>query len=264
MEIVRRCLRLVHESRRLRKIENASTAFVTTNSVCQGEQVFPFWPSIIREGVRINFAFTSFSWKNLAAKNAGVTVIIVGLSKQIGPASLFDGVDETVRKVPNINAYVVAYDDVYVENKTKPMQGLQPVVNGSKPADGGGLIFDADLTRVLKHEANELHNVIRPFFGAHDATHGDGRFCIWALRQQYLSLRNLPGFQERFDIVSDMRGKSTKELTRAGADVPFAFQQIRQWGDEIVFQIPRHSSEERLFFQSLTFLVAQFEVPLIS
>ncbi|NTI62904.1 class I SAM-dependent DNA methyltransferase [Agrobacterium rhizogenes] len=230
------------------KIENAATAFVSTNSVCQGEQVFRFWPSIIQEGLKINFAVTSFSWKNLAARNAGVTVCIVGLSKKNGPAKLFNGKEGTVREVENINAYLVPYDDIYVENRTKPMQGLQPVVNGSKPADGGGLIFDADVARLLRQEAKEWPDVIRPFFGAHDATHGEGRYCIWVSRAQYEYMKQLPIFQERFDIVSEMRGKSTKELTKEGADEPFAFQQIRQRGDEIVFQIPRHSSEERDFF----------------
>ncbi|WP_406645938.1 lactate dehydrogenase [Aliisedimentitalea scapharcae] len=230
------------------KIEKAAAAFVSTNSVCQGEQVFRFWPSTIKEGVRINFAVTSFSWKNLAARNAGVTVCIVGLSTQPGTAKLFDGKEGTVREVENINAYLVPYDNVYVENQTKPMQGLQPVVNGSKPADGGGLIFDADVAHTLRQEAKGYDDVVRPFFGAHDATHGVGRYCIWASRQQYECLKQLPSFQERFEIVSAMREKSTKELTKAGAHQPFAFQQVRQRGDEIVFQIPRHSSEERDFF----------------
>jgi len=234
------------------KIEQAATAFVSTNSVCQGEQVFRFWPSIIRQGVRINFAVTSFSWKNLAAKNAGVTVCIIGLSKQTGSAKLFDGKEGTVREVANINAYLVPYDDVYVENRTKPMQGLQPVVNGSKPADGGGLIFDADVAHALRRDAKDCADVIRPFFGAHDATHGAGRYCIWASSQQYERLKHLPSFRERFEIVSEMRGKSTKELTKAGADEPFSFQQVRQAGDEVVFQIPRHSSEEREFFPITT------------
>ena len=230
------------------KIENAATAFVSTNSVCQGEQVFRFWPSIIQNGLKINFAVTSFTWKNLAAKNAGVTVCIIGLSKKYGPARLFNGKEGTVREVDNINAYLVPYDDIYVENRTKPTQGLQPVVNGSKPADGGGLVFDADLARLLRQEAKEWPDVIRPFFGAHDATHGEGRYCIWASGKQYEYLKHLPNFKERFDIVSEMRGKSTKELTKEGADEPFSFQQIRQRGDEIVFQIPRHSSEDRDFF----------------
>ena len=234
------------------KVENSAAAFVSTNSICQGEQVFRFWPSIIKDQLRINFAVTSFSWKNLAAKNAGVTVCIVGISRQSGMAKLYSGKDDTVRDVPNINAYLVPYHDVYVENKSKPIQGLQAVVNGSKPADGGGLIFDADLAHQLRSEAGQESQVIRPFFGAHDATHGEGRYCIWASKAQYEALKDIPGFRKRFDIVAEMRNESDKELTKAGADSPYAFQQVRQRGNETVFQIPRHSSEEREFFPVAT------------
>lgn len=227
---------------------SASAAFVTTNSACQGEQVFRFWPRVIRDSVRIDFAVTSFKWRNLASRNAGVTVCIVGLSRSVGPARLFDGAGGQVRQVENINAYLAAYRDVYVRNETKPKQGLEPVVNGSKPADGGGLIFNADIARALRDQAGDRRDVIRPFFGAHDATHGVGRYCIWIARADYEVLRSVPLFQERFQIVAEMREKSDKPLTKAGTTTPYAFQQVRQVGDEIVFQIPRHSSEEREFY----------------
>jgi len=183
---------------------DASAAFVTTNSVCQGEQVFRFWPRIIKNGVRINFAVTSFKWRNLASRNAGVTVCIVGLSRRAGTAKLFDGVGGQVREVDNINAYLAAYRDIYIQNQTKPMQGLAPVVNGSKPADGGGLIFSADKARELRAQLPSGSDAIRPFFGAHDATHGVGRYCIWASRMDYENLRQVPAFQDRFQIVATM------------------------------------------------------------
>jgi len=240
------------KARRFIDFTDASVAFVTTNSVCQGEQVYRFWPSIISDSVRINFAVTSFKWKNLASRNAGVTVCIVGLSKQSGAAKLFDGPGGQVREVENINAYLVPYKDVYVQNATKPLQGLEPVVNGSKPADGGGLIFSQEVARALQRDAKSMAHVIRPFFGAHDATHGVGRYCIWADQSEYLELRRIPSFEQRFAIVEEMRRKSTKALTKENASTPFAFQQVRQTGDEIVFQIPRHSSEEREFFPVAT------------
>ena len=91
-------------------------------------------------------------------------------------------------------------------------------------------------------------HVVRPFFGAHDAMHGNGRYCIWASGRDYLALKNIEEFQSRFYIVSEMRGKSEKSLTNAGVDKPYEFQQIRQTGRETVFQIPRHSSESRNYF----------------
>lgn len=227
---------------------NAAAAFVTTNSICQGEQVFRFWPSVITDSVHINFAVTSFKWQNLASHNAGVTVCIVGLSKRPSSARLFGGKDGTVRTVENINAYLIPFRDVYVQNETNPVQGLQPVINGSKPADGGGLVFDKEIADGILRSAPHRKDVVRSFYGAHDSLYGASRFCIWAGSDDYRELRELPAFAARFRIVAEMRAKSGKELTKAGAATPYAFQQVRQTGEEIVFQVPRHSSEEREFF----------------
>ncbi|MEL7111493.1 MAG: DNA methyltransferase, partial [Pseudomonadota bacterium] len=226
----------------------SAVAFVTTNSVCQGEQVFRFWPSIIQDGVKIHFAVTSFKWSNLAARSAGVTVSIVGLSRNSIRAKLFDGAAGNVQTVDNINAYLVPYHDVYVENSMRPLQGLQPVVNGSKPADGGGLLFDNETARRLRVAAPKYSRLVRPFFGAHDGLYGIGRYCLWVSSSDYGDVRDIPEFKDRFDIVFKMRNKSKKVLTKEGAKTPFAFQQVRQTGDEIVFQIPRHSSEEREYY----------------
>lgn len=227
---------------------DASVAFVTTNSICQGEQVYRYWPQCISSGVRIFFAVTSFRWSNLASKNAGVSVCIVGLSRNPKTIRHFDGTGTVVRTVENINAYLVPYKDVYVRNEGAPQNGMPPVVNGSKPADGGGLIFDAEIASALKRAAPHALEVIRPFFGAHDATHGSGRYCIWATEADYVSLKDISLFQARFQMVTEMRSKSDKALTKAGAITPYRFQQIRQAGIETVFQIPRHSSESRDYY----------------
>ena len=236
------------KARKYLEYANASAAFVTTNSVCQGEQVHRFWPSIIKDSVSISFATTSFNWKNLASRNAGVTVCIVGLSKSIGSAKLFDGTGGQVRVVANINAYLAPYRDVYVQKSAKPIQGLAPIINGNKPADGGGLILDSDTAKVLRLQALDRKGVIRPYFGAHDAIHGASRYCIWASRNDFEVLQKIPGFKARFEIVAAMRGKSTKKHTKNGESEPFAFQEVRQQRDENIFQIPRHSSENREYY----------------
>ncbi|MCV0370501.1 DNA methyltransferase [Filomicrobium sp.] len=227
---------------------NAAAAFVTTNSICQGEQVYRFWPSCISDRVRISFAMTSFRWSNLASKNAGVSVCIVGIQRNPTKVRLFQGANGLVREVENINAYLIPFMDVYVKNQMKPQNGMSPVVNGSKPVDGGGLVFDRDIAEELKSATPEYARVIRPYFGAHDATHGVGRYCIWATREEYEEIKNIKAFRERFAIVSEMRAKSTKALTKAGQNNPFAFQQVRQTGTEIVFQVPMHSSATREFY----------------
>jgi hypothetical protein len=225
-----------------------SFAFVTTNSVCQGEQVYRFWPQCISDGIRISFAVTSFKWSNLASKNAGVTVAIVGLARSPKNIRHFDGAGGLVREVSNINAYLVPYEDVYVRNEMSPQNGMAPVVNGSKPVDGGGLIFGVDVASILKEAAPSYSQTIRPFFGAHDATHGNSRYCLWTSQADYLALKNIKEFRERFSIVEIMRAKSGKRLTKDGVATPYEFQQIRQTGLETVFQIPRHSSESRDYF----------------
>ena len=227
---------------------DAQVAFVTTNSICQGEQVYRFWPRCISRGVKISFAVTSFKWSNLASHNAGVSVCVVGLGRNPPNVRYFDGVEGLVRKVDNINAYLVPQSDVYVKASTKPQNGMAPVVNGSKPADGGGLIFDATHAKRLTTAAPNFRHTIRPFFGAHDATHGISRYCIWASREDYHSLREIKEFQIRFSIVTEMRRKSAKALTKAGMNTPYEFQQVRQTGQETVFQVPRHSSESRDYY----------------
>ena len=226
----------------------AQAAFVTTNSICQGEQVYRFWPQCLSCGVRISFATTSFKWTNLARNSAGVSVCIVGLKRNPQTIRYFNGIEGFVRKVENINAYLVPQTDVYVKAATHPKNGMIPVVNGSKPADGGGLIFDATLAKRLKETAPRFRHTIRPFFGAHDGTHGTSRYCIWASEEDYPALSAIEGFESRFTIVREMRRRSDKELTQSGTNTPYKFQQIRQTGLETVFQVPRHSSESREFY----------------
>ena len=226
----------------------SQVALVSTNSVCQGEQVYRFWPQCISDGVRISFAMTSFKWSNLASRNAGVSVCIVGLARNVRIAHYFEGADGHVQQVANINAYLVPNEDIYIRTETKPQNGLVPIVNGNKPADGGGLIFGAEIAERLKAAAPNFSSTIRPFFGAHDATHGNCRYCIWASAEDYIALKKIEEFRKRFSIVTEMREKSEKALTKAGKNKPYEFQQIRQTGLELVFQVPRHSSEVRDYY----------------
>lgn len=229
----------------------ASFAFVSTNSICQGEQVFRFWPRCIFGGVRISFAVTTFRWANLASKNAGVSVCIVGLSRNPRAVRFIDGGSAQVREVDNINAYLIPHRDVYIKNETHPLNKMAPVVNGNKPADGGGLVFDSDVAIALKSAAPRFSYVVRPFFGAHDATHGVGRYCIWATSEEYETLKEVDAFSKRFAIVEEMRTGSEKALTKRGASTPYAFQQIRQSGAERVFQVPMHSSATRQYYPAV-------------
>jgi len=128
--------------------EKSKSALVSTNSICQGQQVGILWPLIFENNININFAYTSFTWANLASHNAGVTVIIVGLAKAHGGLkSLYStNKDNEIfeKKVNNINAYLVSGENIIVTKKSKPLSSLTFMASGNKPVDGGNLLLTSD------------------------------------------------------------------------------------------------------------------------
>ena len=131
---------------------NAASAFVSTNSICQGQQVPILWPLIFRTGHEIHFAHTSFKWANLASHNAGVTVAIIGLSNHIdGERRLFtlDKNGETLeKKADNINAYLIPSVDVIVNKSSVPISDLHEMKFGNKSVDGGNLLLSQGRLRI--------------------------------------------------------------------------------------------------------------------
>jgi hypothetical protein len=226
----------------------AACAFVSTSSITQGEQVARLWP-ILLSNLRIRFAYTPFKWKNLAAKNAGVTVVVIGLgAKDAGNATLFQSDEDDAikkREVPNINAYLVPFRDIFIPALTKVMCPIGEIINGSKPADGGHLLLNSDEAHALVQADSLAAPYVRTFIGANDTIKGRLRFCLWIRDDQAAAALNIAPIKERTDRVVEMREKSTKPLTRAGAETPYAFQQVRQSGNETVILIPSHSSGSR-------------------
>ncbi|TAM01033.1 MAG: class I SAM-dependent DNA methyltransferase [Pusillimonas sp.] len=231
------------------KAANAACAFVSTNSITQGEQVARLWPLILGDSLRISFAFTSFKWSNLAAHNAGVTVVIIGLANRTtSKASLYEdigGEGIKCRDVDNINAYLVPYKDLVVAARSDVSSDLPYMTNGNKPADGGYLLLSSDEARDMAQQDSRTLPFIRPFIGAHDTIQGGFRYCLWISADDKNVAMSIPAIKARTNGVAKMRSESKKALTKAGADTPYAFQQIRQHGDELVILVPRHSSERR-------------------
>ncbi|WP_414611977.1 DNA methyltransferase [Stenotrophomonas muris] len=234
---------------RYARATQASCAFVSTSSITQGEQVARLWPLLLAEGLRIRFAYTPFKWRNLAAKNAGVTVIIIGLSERdTSNPLLFQSDDNdtiTKREVANINAYLIPFRDIYVPALSKPLCPIGEIINGSKPADGGHLLMKADGARALVQAEPETARYVRQFLGANDTIQGNLRYCLWITPEEAEQAMALAPIKARTDQVVEMRKKSGKALTKAGAATPYAFQQVRQTGEETVILVPRHSSETR-------------------
>ncbi len=227
---------------------NASAAFVSTNSICQGQQVPILWPLIFQTGHEIIFAHTSFKWANLASHNAGVTVVIVGISNNYNKTrqifSISDDGKNLMKEVEYINAYLVPGKNIVVDRSIKPISNdLPDMVRGNIPVDGGHLFISSE----EKNSLDELidKNLIRPCFGSDEFISGKLKYCLW-LKTCEPQIYNTSAFiKERLKKVSEARNKSEKAATRAAANTPQNFFECRQSGDEEIIGVPSISSENR-------------------
>ncbi|MFY9261639.1 MAG: DNA methyltransferase [Gallionella sp.] len=227
----------------------SAAAFVATNSICQGQQVPVLWPLIFETGHQITFAHTSFKWKNLATNNAGVTVVIVGLSRQPERNRRLYVSDKdgalTVKDVENINAYLVPAKNVIVNKSSSAISEIAPMSFGNMPNDSGGLLLKLDDVEEAVRRYGASRNFIRPFLGADEAIDGKQRYCIWVNSSEYAEALNNHWLADRFATVAAHRSASDREATKRLARMPYRFGEVRQVGDEIPIVIPRHSSENR-------------------
>jgi hypothetical protein len=229
----------------------AATAFVSTNSICQGRQVATLWPLIHGTGHEIGFAHTSFKWANLASHNAGVTVAVVGISKRpSAQRRLFSVADDgsvVVRETAHINAYLSPGANVVVEAQPEPLGQLSAMSFGSMPNDGGHLLLDvqeAD-TAIRTHGVNA--GFIRTFLGSEEFIQGKERRCIWVDDDGLARATQNDWLVQRFDAVRRQRAASSRETTSALAECPHRFGEVRQAGNELVLIVPIHSSESRAY-----------------
>lgn len=225
------------------RAQPAKSAFVTTNSVNQGRQVSLYWPAILKSDVEIFFAEPSFRWSNLAAKNAAVTVSVVGLGR-VGSSDkrVFDNGLET--KCRLIGPYLVPNVAVVVEPRARPLSKLGEMEFGSMPNDDGGLIFSPDEHARLVEQAPGLKPILRPFIGSRDSIHGTRRFCLWMDGRPLADLEALPEIQNRLKRVAAHRQNSDRESTKALAETPHLFAE-RRHREQPTMLIARHSAESR-------------------
>lgn len=228
-----------------------SSAFVTTNSICQGQQVPTLWPMVFETGHYINFAFASFKWSNLASHNAGVIVAIIGITNLTGKKRFLyadskgNGIEQ--KEVMNINAYLVPSNDVYVRSATKPINGLPLMDYGSKPADGGGLVLNTEEARSIISDESAKAFVV-PYIGSTEFIEGKQRYCLWVDDAEVLSARGNSEINKRLMDVETFRKNSTKKPTKLAAQRPHAFLEIRYGKNartSVPFIVPIHTSENR-------------------
>lgn len=235
-------------------------AFVSTNSITQGEQVAVLWGSLFsRYGLKLHFGHRTFKWSNRVdlgdghgggGQQAAVFVVIVGfgLMEWHKPKILYDYPDiagEPVsREVKNLTPYLSDGPMVLVQSRTKPIVDVSEILKGSQPTDGGNLLFTPnEAAEFIKNEP-KAEKFIKPFIGADEFINGKKRYCLWLKDASPAELRQMPRVLERLDAVKAMRLASTKEATRKYAEKPWLFTEIRQ-PDVTYIGIPRHSSENR-------------------
>jgi hypothetical protein len=227
----------------------SAAAFVSTNSICQGQQVPILWPLIFGTEHEITFAYTSFTWANLASHNAGVKVVIVGISKDIGNLRKLYSVDESddslLKQVSGINAYLVAGVDVIVEKRSSLTDDRAPVEAGGKPVEGGNLLISSSEAHQLLQQHPGASKFIKRAYGSSEYIRGDVRYCIWVADQDISNASETADFAQRFSAVATLRRKSPKVATQKGADWPHRFEEVKQSGNERVIIVPKVSSESR-------------------
>ena len=224
-------------------------AFVSTNSITQGEQVAVLWGEMQRLGMHIRFAHRTFQWTNEASGKAAVHCVIVGFGLQ-DPAVKTIYEYEDIKGLPHavpakhINAYLVDAPDVLLNKRRAPICKVPEMTNGSKPTDGGHLLLDdAEKESLIKAEP-QAAQWIRPFMGADEFINKTPRWCLWLVDCPPKELRVMPEVMKRVQGVKEMRLASTDKQTQQDAGTPTQFQKIRQPASNYLL-IPSVSSERR-------------------
>lgn len=234
-------------------------AFVSTNSITQGEQVARVWRTMLSKGIKIDFAHRTFAWTSEARGKAIVHVVIVGFSagQQNTRPTIYDYPsikgDPVPQSVSHINPYLLEASDVIVESSPTPISPvLAPVQYGNKPSDGGHLIVKEE---DLPDTNDPAAKYIRPFIGAHDLIHGERRYCIWMDAPDADAVRKSEWLRTRLMAVKKFRENSTAADTRKLASRPWQFFRVPQPSVPYI-AIPRHVSQNREWF-TVTYLTPE-------
>ncbi|HBN8607643.1 TPA: class I SAM-dependent DNA methyltransferase [Pseudomonas aeruginosa] len=224
--------------------QDADFALVATKTICQGIQVAMLWPLILDRGLSIFFAHRPFTWGNLAKDKAGVTCVIVGVSKRRRQFQrLFDG--DTLKEVSNIGPYLIGMPNVIVEKRPRRPDDLPTMDYGNKPSDGGNLIFEGkeEIQNILQ-EYPEASPLIRRYMGSQEFVRSTARHCLW-IESETLQLAELiPPIKMRFDLVRKVRSASKGKQSNDNANTPHRFVYTPH-KDGVALIVPRVTSENR-------------------
>ena len=224
----------------------AKCAFVSTNSICQGDSVALLWPNVFKNGVEIAFAYQSFKWTNNAKYNATVMVVIIGLACKTTELKLLFNSENRCTKCQHINAYLLDGPNIIISRINCSISGLPEMVFGNKPTDGGFLILDQHEKDSIVKDYPQSEKLIKKYHGADSFLYGEVRYCLWIREQDAAFAYTILPIKERLEKVRVFREASKADSTVLYADRPYLFKQ-RAHKDTDSIIVPRVTSERRQY-----------------
>ena len=222
------------------------TAFVSTNSITQGEQVETLWKSLLENNININFAYRTFKWNNEAKGKAAVHCVIIGFSKNLVKSNKKIYLDNgKILKVSNINPYLVNGPNIIVSEARISLSKKTKMIRGNQPTEGGFLLLTKEEKELLLSKDPDAIKWIKRFMGAREFIQGHERYCLWFANADMREVRKHPLLMERIENVRKMRLESSDIGTIKKADTPWLFRESNN--PETALVIPAASSENRRY-----------------
>ena len=224
---------------------NIECAFVSTNSIVQGEQVPVLWEDLFMHGITINFAHRSFIWSSEASQKAHVHCVIIGFATHNRTEKyLFE--NGIKRQVENINGYLVNADNVFIQLRGKANPNVPKLVQGNKPWDGGNLILSTEEKKNLVAKYPSAQSFVHPFIGSYEFINRKERWCLWLKGVAPNEYRNIPEIMDRLAKCAEVRRNTKTVAVQAQAETPMLFSQIRQPDSDYIL-VPETSSSSRRY-----------------
>jgi len=224
---------------------NGQCAFVSTNSISQGQQIAIFWPHIFKFGVVISFAYEAFKWSNNAKGNAGVTVVIIGLKRDDSKLVKHIFSEKLKKQVQNISPYITDNKNIFINKRSNPLTKVPELVYGNQAIDGGYLILSDDEKNKIVEQHPESLKFFKRLYGADDFINEKIRWCIWIKENQIEEAKKILPFKERIEKVKDFREESG-EVARSLSHIPYRFRYVHEAKDTLLI-VPRTTSEKRTY-----------------
>lgn len=227
-------------------VENTKSkfAFVTTNSITQGEQIPILWEKLYEYNIEISFAYNSFKWNNNASNNAGVTVVIIGIATKDDNSTKLLISEKGTSEGTNITPYLTFGETIMVTKSSVQSSGFPKIQKGNAAYDGGFLIYSSNEYEDIINENPEAKQFFKKYVSAEDIINETFKYCLWITEENLSSARNIPFIKERIEKVRSYRISSKREITRKLAEKPYAFGEIRYQNSQ-GFIIPVVSSDAR-------------------